>query len=395
MSSFQNWGYRGEPGATPSPQTDAAAQYKADPRHHPHHADMHHHKMPQSQEQNRSSPTHHEGSSAYGRALEQGYQYQQRGAYMVHPAYAVTPQQMMAGYYQNGNNVAGTDAGRDPIVKKEHDDTRYETKTEAGCETLGYRKFSEPKVPAAYYAGYASQPSARAQRSGSFSAEASTTHQQYPPSGSFAPTQEIPKRESKSPSNSRSKGTGSSGRRPSTSSSIAQSNGMSGRERYAGSAPITVSTARRRSRSGPIRGPQSSHSPSERDSTLLHHDTGSSSSSGGTSAPTSSPLKTYKCETCGKVYKHPNCLSKHKWEHTEHWKEAAKFSLSKHQQVQLLEAASILVAFGNAGRRGWDAESGDVLRRKSLAEAAASGPLLDEEEVAEFNGVDGAVVTNA
>ncbi len=53
--------------------------------------------------------------------------------------------------------------------------------------------------------------------------------------------------------------------------------------------------------------------------------------------------KMYQCDTCGKAYKHPNCLSKHKWEHTEHWKEASKFSLSKHQQVQMLEAASILM----------------------------------------------------
>ncbi len=55
--------------------------------------------------------------------------------------------------------------------------------------------------------------------------------------------------------------------------------------------------------------------------------------------------KVYQCDRCGKMYKHPNCLSKHKWEHSEHWKEASKFSLSKHQQVQMLEAASILVGF--------------------------------------------------
>ncbi|KAJ3301527.1 hypothetical protein HDV03_000703 [Kappamyces sp. JEL0829] len=49
------------------------------------------------------------------------------------------------------------------------------------------------------------------------------------------------------------------------------------------------------------------------------------------------------CESCGKIYKHPNCLGKHKWEHTEAWKETNKLSISKHQQVQLLEAASVLV----------------------------------------------------
>ncbi|KAH8827640.1 hypothetical protein DL96DRAFT_1599747 [Flagelloscypha sp. PMI_526] len=50
----------------------------------------------------------------------------------------------------------------------------------------------------------------------------------------------------------------------------------------------------------------------------------------------------YKCETCSKIYRHPSCLIKHRWEHTTQWREASKFVLSKHQQVQLLEAAAIL-----------------------------------------------------
>lgn len=50
----------------------------------------------------------------------------------------------------------------------------------------------------------------------------------------------------------------------------------------------------------------------------------------------------HKCETCSKIYRHPSCLIKHRWEHTPHWREASKFVLSKHQQVQLLEAAAIL-----------------------------------------------------
>ncbi|KAH7890238.1 hypothetical protein F5I97DRAFT_676 [Phlebopus sp. FC_14] len=51
---------------------------------------------------------------------------------------------------------------------------------------------------------------------------------------------------------------------------------------------------------------------------------------------------TFTCESCSKVYRHPSCLIKHRWEHTPHWREASKFVLSKHQQVQLLEAAAIL-----------------------------------------------------
>ncbi|KAG0310195.1 hypothetical protein BGZ97_012731, partial [Linnemannia gamsii] len=51
----------------------------------------------------------------------------------------------------------------------------------------------------------------------------------------------------------------------------------------------------------------------------------------------------HKCLDCGKVYKHPNCLWKHRWLHSQYWKSATKFLLSKHQQVQLMEAAAILL----------------------------------------------------
>ncbi|KAK7203280.1 hypothetical protein BZA70DRAFT_74615 [Myxozyma melibiosi] len=51
-----------------------------------------------------------------------------------------------------------------------------------------------------------------------------------------------------------------------------------------------------------------------------------------------------KCEACGKGYKHISCLTKHLWEHTPEWNMTSKLLMSKHQQVQLLEAASILVS---------------------------------------------------
>ncbi|WWC71345.1 uncharacterized protein I206_105300 [Kwoniella pini CBS 10737] len=50
----------------------------------------------------------------------------------------------------------------------------------------------------------------------------------------------------------------------------------------------------------------------------------------------------FKCETCKKEYRHPSCLVKHRWEHSPHWKEPTALSMSKHQQVQMLEAAAIL-----------------------------------------------------
>lgn len=49
-----------------------------------------------------------------------------------------------------------------------------------------------------------------------------------------------------------------------------------------------------------------------------------------------------QCDVCGKVYKHRNCLSKHMWEHHESWEHTRKVCQTKHQQVQLLEAAQIL-----------------------------------------------------
>lgn len=50
----------------------------------------------------------------------------------------------------------------------------------------------------------------------------------------------------------------------------------------------------------------------------------------------------FKCETCNKEYRHPSCLVKHRWEHSPHWKEPTALSMSKHQQVQMLEVSSLL-----------------------------------------------------
>lgn len=53
-----------------------------------------------------------------------------------------------------------------------------------------------------------------------------------------------------------------------------------------------------------------------------------------------------KCEACGKGYKHITSLAKHLWEHTAEWQTTKKLLISKHQQAQLLEAASILCSIG-------------------------------------------------
>ncbi|KAF1938578.1 hypothetical protein EJ02DRAFT_19970 [Clathrospora elynae] len=62
-----------------------------------------------------------------------------------------------------------------------------------------------------------------------------------------------------------------------------------------------------------------------------------------------------RCEKCGKGYKHSSCLTKHLWEHTPEWQYTSKLLISKHQQVQLLEAASVLVAM-NKNSDGGDSD---------------------------------------
>lgn len=68
-----------------------------------------------------------------------------------------------------------------------------------------------------------------------------------------------------------------------------------------------------------------------------------------------------RCEACGKGYKHISSLAKHLWEHTPEWNVTKKLLISKHQQVQLLEAASILVGMN-------DLPSNPSSRRNSLVE---------------------------
>ncbi|EME50393.1 hypothetical protein DOTSEDRAFT_69048 [Dothistroma septosporum NZE10] len=80
-----------------------------------------------------------------------------------------------------------------------------------------------------------------------------------------------------------------------------------------------------------------------------------------------------KCEHCGKAYKHGSCLNKHLWEHTPQWQYTSKLLISKHQQVQLLEAASVLVAM-NADGIANDSDS-------SSPAASGSSDMRDEQEL--------------
>ncbi|KAL1405781.1 hypothetical protein Q8F55_007455 [Vanrija albida] len=60
----------------------------------------------------------------------------------------------------------------------------------------------------------------------------------------------------------------------------------------------------------------------------------------------------FKCESCSKEYRHPSCLVKHRWEHSPHWREPTQISMSKHQQVQMLEAAAILAHMDPTNAQG-------------------------------------------
>ena len=91
-----------------------------------------------------------------------------------------------------------------------------------------------------------------------------------------------------------------------------------------------------------------------------------------------------KCETCGKSYKHTSCLHKHLWEHTPEWTVTSRLLISKHQQVQLLEAASILVNMNSPPSH--DATHlGNIGSREGSA-GSDEPPDVNMEEVFEDDG---------
>ncbi|KAF9344485.1 hypothetical protein BGX34_005621, partial [Mortierella sp. NVP85] len=82
-----------------------------------------------------------------------------------------------------------------------------------------------------------------------------------------------------------------------------------------------------------------------------------------------------KCPDCGKLYKHATSLLKHRWEHSAYWKPATKFLLSKHQQVQMMEAAAILLGIDEAREDDKDAiVSLFIKQRGNLATGISTAP---------------------
>ncbi|GAW22217.1 hypothetical protein ANO14919_117530 [Xylariales sp. No.14919] len=80
-----------------------------------------------------------------------------------------------------------------------------------------------------------------------------------------------------------------------------------------------------------------------------------------------------RCDKCGKGYKHSSCLTKHLWEHTPEWSYTSKLLISKHQQVQLLEAASVLVAMNNKDSTTPPDSAKDFASETGSASPTASG----------------------
>ncbi|PKX98190.1 putative C2H2 finger domain protein [Aspergillus novofumigatus IBT 16806] len=100
-------------------------------------------------------------------------------------------------------------------------------------------------------------------------------------------------------------------------------------------------------------------------------------------------LAELRCDRCGKGYKHGSCLSKHMWEHNPAWAITSKLLISKHQQVQLLEAASVLVNMNQNGpSEGAEAESDQSSAspdtsselRDGISSAETTPPPMDEDD---------------
>ncbi|KAF2455915.1 hypothetical protein BDY21DRAFT_63672 [Lineolata rhizophorae] len=87
-----------------------------------------------------------------------------------------------------------------------------------------------------------------------------------------------------------------------------------------------------------------------------------------------------RCEKCGKGYKHSSCLTKHLWEHTPEWAYTSKLLISKHQQVQLLEAASVLVAMNQ------EASSSGAAPMESAKNADSDGHSSASPTASGFSG---------
>src|ERR1700733_12705749 len=67
------------------------------------------------------------------------------------------------------------------------------------------------------------------------------------------------------------------------------------------------------------------------------------------------------CRSIGMKY-HEFTMLTGRWEHSPHWSQTSKLLISKHQQVQLLEAAQILVHMNRSDSSLSTASAGDRMK---------------------------------
>lgn len=68
-----------------------------------------------------------------------------------------------------------------------------------------------------------------------------------------------------------------------------------------------------------------------------------------------------------------------RWEHTPEWAFTSKLLISKHQQVQLLEAASVLVAMNGGGSQSTEQAIGGLSDHSSASPAASASSELHDD----------------
>ena len=95
---------------------------------------------------------------------------------------------------------------------------------------------------------------------------------------------------------------------------------------------------------------------------------------------------------CARRVKKLTVASHHSWEHTDEWQYTSKLLISKHQQVQLLEAASVLMGMNKDGTPTNDSDnssspaaSGSSEREDGLSSAETTPPPQADRDSKRFS----------
>lgn len=126
----------------------------------------------------------------------------------------------------------------------------------------------------------------------------------------------------------------------------------------------------------------STHSPSSSNSTPVSPSPSPSPSGTGSAKRVRiHPTSFHQCTICGKMYKHKNCLTKHAWEHHESWAMTKRWCQTKHQQVQMLEAAQVLTELM-------------LLSGATVTTTSTSGGMINRSTVAMLSNGMGIITSN-